>query len=276
MCFFNRGDTKGTNSSLKIPTNKNSGGVADPGPSGSSSNHRRARSRSPLGMFDYSNYTWANYPGIPGQKAQEMSPTKPFGQYRFEVRGYGRGLRDRHVVEEFDRLTGYVRSMHVARIGPPGLPPYRPAPPRSRSITPPSRSPSPRITPPCLSPPRVRVQRPQGPVVRRLSFTEPPPPASPPSVVDVGEAVVVGEVGGVGAAVVGAGVARAATPPLVAAEPAPIDEPPPHPLPRRSGRIRRRPDRYGETQQASQGPKPRRSGRVRRPPCRYQSIDFRR
>ena len=114
---------------------------------------------------------------------------------------------------------------------------------------------------------------PQGPVVRQLSFTEPPSPASHPPAVDEGAAVAVRGVG-VGTAVADVGVIRAANPPPAAADPAPVDEPPPHPLPCRSGRIRRRPDRYGETPQASRGPKPT-SGRIRRPPCRYQSTDFR-
>ena len=145
-----------------------------------------------------------------------MSPTRPFGLYRFEVRQY-RSLRDHEIIEEFDRATGYVLPLHVDHVGPTGIPPYRPACRRSRSVIPPSRSPSPRITTPPPSTPRVSVSRPQGPVVRQLSFTEPPPPASPPSVVDEGAAVAVRGVG-VGTAVADVGVVRAANPPPAAAD----------------------------------------------------------
>ena len=108
-----------------------------------------------------------------------------------------------------------MRPFHVDHVGPTGIPPYRPARRRSRSVIPPSRS-SPRIPTPPLSTPRVSVLRPKGPVVRQLSFTEPPPPASPPPVVDEGAAVAVGGVG-VGAAVADVGVVRAANPSPVAA-----------------------------------------------------------
>ena len=53
-----------------------------------------------------------------------------------------RGLSDREL-EEFDRATGYVRPLHVDHVGPTGIPPYRPARRRSRSVTPPSKSPFP-------------------------------------------------------------------------------------------------------------------------------------
>ena len=167
--------------------------------------------------FEFTKYKWANYPSVRGHRAQGISPTRPFGLNRFEVRRYG-SLRDREVAEEFDRATGYVRPFHVDHVGPTGIPPYRPARRRSRSVIPSSWSPSPRITTPPPSTPRVSVSRPQGPVVHQLSFTEPPPPASPPPVVDEGAAVAVGGVG-VGAAVADVGVVRAANPSPVAANP---------------------------------------------------------
>ena len=108
-----------------------------------------------------------------------------------------------------------MRPLHVDHVGPTDIPPYRSARRRSRSVIPSSWSPSPRITTPPPSTPRVSVSRPQGPVVHQLSFTEPPPP---PPVVDEGAAVAVGGVG-VGAADADVGVVRAANPSPVAANP---------------------------------------------------------